>query len=388
MKILKEHRQSLLATRRHPWWRSSLPGYLFAMLFVAGAFLLPTAERSLGIHDQFIETPFVIATLLVGGIWGIGPALLALCLEVLALDYWLVPPLGVLDFFRWPGVISFAPFVLIQLIVLGLAVAQKNYRRQLLQASQAASRHAEELAESNARLRQADRLKDQFLSLASHELRTPITGIQGNVQLLLRRLRKQSVQQPEWLPVCDLLTRVEDQIRRFTGLVNDLLDINTLRSGKMPFCLTPCDLCDLCQHVVGEYASLADHALELRLPADPVVAHVDRRRFSQVIHNLVTNALKYSPAQAPICVEVSQQPEEVLVAITNEGRVEQQEALFELFYRGPEARFSAAPGWGLGLAICQEIVRLHGGRIWVESSQQKGTTFFVTLPRMVPAVGV
>lgn len=383
MKINEKHRQYPRATRYPLWWRSSLLGYPFAVLFVAGAFLIPMAERSLGIEDHFIETPFVIATILVGGIWGIGPALLALLLEVLAIDYWLVPPLGVLDFFRWPAIVSFVPFVLIQLIVLGLVVAQKNYRQQLLRASQAAARHAEELAASNIRLQHADRLKDQFLSMASHELRTPITSIQGNVQLLLRRLKGQSIQNPEWLTVYNLLTRVDEQIRRLTDMVNDLLDINSLRSGKMPFHLEPCDLRELCRQVVEGQHPLAGHLIDLRFPAGPVIADIDRRRLSQVVSNLVTNAIKYSPANTPIRVEVSQQPGEVTLAVSNEGAAlgkEQQESLFELFYRSPAARSSATPGWGLGLAICKEIVQQHGGRIQVESSQEKGTTFVVALP--------
>lgn len=383
MKINEQHKQYLQATRRHQWWSSPWLGYPFAILFASGAFLIPMTERSLGIQDSFIETPFVMATLLVGGIWGIGPALLALLLEMLALDYWLVPPLGVIDFFHWPEIVSFLPFILIQLLVLGLVIIQKNYRQQLLQAGQAASQQAEELAESNARLQQADRVKDQFLSMASHELRTPITGIQGNVQLLLRRLKRQNIQKPEWLAVYDSLTKVEKQIQRLTDLVNDVLDINTLRAGKMPLRLTPYDLRDLCQHDIEELPSLAGRSIDLRLPAQPVVVPVDRRRLSQVMSNLISNALKYSPTKTPICVEVSQGPGEAILAVSNEGPVlskELQESLFEPFYRSPQARVSATPGWGLGLAICQEIVQQHHGRIWVESAEKKGTTFFIALP--------
>jgi len=223
----------------HSWWRSPFLGYPLAVLFAAAAFLIPMSEKSLGIQDYFVVPPFVIATLLVGWFWGIGPALLALFLEVLALDYWITPPLGSFDFFLWPDIASFAPFILIQLIVLGMVVVQKKYRHQLLLANQAMSQQAKELVESiqvctesNDRLEQADRVKDQFLSMASHELRTPLTSMQGCVQLLLRRLKRQSAQNPEWLPVCDSLGKVDEQTRRLTDLVNDLLDINTLRSGK------------------------------------------------------------------------------------------------------------------------------------------------------------
>ncbi|WP_236038398.1 sensor histidine kinase [Ktedonobacter robiniae] len=293
------------------------------------------------------------------------------------------PPLGSISFFLWPNIASFAPFILIQLMVLGLVVVQKNYRQQLLHANQEISQHAEELAESNAQLERADRVKDQFLSMASHELRTPVTGIQGYVQLLLHRLKKQSIQNPEWLPMYDALGKVDEQTRRLTGLVNDLLDINTLHSGKMPVHLASCELGCLCRRIVEEQQALVDRSIDLRLPADPVTVQVDDRRFSQVVSNLVSNALKYSPKNTPILVEVSQRPGEVILAVNNESPVltkEQQETLFEPFYRSPEAQSSATPGWGLGLAICKEIVVLHNGRIWVESSPEKGTTFFVALP--------
>jgi signal transduction histidine kinase len=338
----------------------------------------------MGIQDPFFEPPFVLAALLVGWIWGIGPALLALLLEVLALDYWFIAPTGVIDFFfNWPDIVSFASFMILQLIVLVLVVAQKNYRQQLLYARQAASQHAEELAESNAQLQQADRVKDQFLSMASHELRAPVTNIQVSVQWLRRRLKKQSAQNPELLVVSDPLEKVERQTRQLTDLTNNLLDINTLRSGKIPARLAPCDLRDLCQRVLEEQQSLAARPIDLQLPADPTVVQADQRRLSQVVSNLITNALKYSPANTPIRVEISQRPGEVVLAVSNEGPVlseEEQEALFEPFYRSNEARSSATPGWGLGLAICKEIVLQHNGRIWVESSEEKGTIFFVALP--------
>jgi signal transduction histidine kinase len=208
--------------------------------------------------------------------------------------------------------------------------------------------------------------------------------------LLLRRLKRQSAQNPELLPVCDSLGKVDEQTRRLTDLVNGLLDINTLRSGKMPVHLALCDLRCLCRRVVEEQQALAGRSIDLRLPADPVVVQIDEGRLSQVVSNLLSNALKYSPANTLIRVEVSQRPGEVILAIYeailavhNEGPMlskAQQEAIFEPFYRSPDAQSSTTPGWGLGLAICKEIVMQHSGRIWVESSEEKGTTFFVALP--------
>jgi signal transduction histidine kinase len=114
------------------------------------------------------------------------------------------------------------------------------------------------------------------------------------------------------------------------------------------------------------------------------VVQIDEERIAQVIINLVSNALKYSPAGTVIRVEVSQRSGEAILAVHNDdGPVlskEQQKTIFEPFSRGPEAQSSAISGWGLGLAICKEIVERHGGRLWVESSEEMGTTFFATLP--------
>src|SRR5215471_19218337 len=180
------------------WWRSPFLGYPLAAVFAAGAFLIPWSEQSLGIHDYFVEPPFVIVTLLVAWFWGLGPALLALFLEILALDYWIIPPVGLIDFYVWLDIASFAPFLLVQLVMLGMVILQKRYRRQLFLAHQAVSSTAEqlternrELAQSNAQLDEANRLKDLFLSRASHELKTPITTIRGQAQLALHRLARQ-----------------------------------------------------------------------------------------------------------------------------------------------------------------------------------------------------
>jgi signal transduction histidine kinase len=167
------------------------------------------------------------------------------------------------------------------------------------------------------------------------------------------------------------------------ALVNDLLDINILRSGKMPMRLAPCDHCVLCWRVIEEQRALTCRQIEVKLSSCPLVVQIDEERISQVIINLFSNALKYSPASTVIRVEVCQRSEEAILAVHNDGSVlskEQQKTIFEPFSRGPEAQSSAISGWGLGLAICKEIVERHGGHLWVESSEEMGTTFFVALP--------
>lgn len=373
----------------YAWWRSPLVGYALSLVFVLGAFVAPIFGKIEHIHDYFIGVPFVVGTFIVGWIWGFGPGLVSLIAGALATDYWLTPPLHTLTFYRWPDAASFIPFVGIQLLVLYLITRQKKYRQKLLTTQQEASRQAEELAksnqalaQSNAQLEQANQMKDQFLSMASHELRTPVTSIHGYLQLLIRRLKKQSSTIPELVSVHDSLVRVDQQTRRLTNLVNDLLDMNSLRMGKMPLRLAPCNLGSLCQKVIAEQKAVSERSIDLQLPPNPIIRQVDAERLSQVMSNLVTNAIKYSPEQAAICVEVSQKAQEGILTVHNDGSVlspEQQTAIFEPFYRSPAVQASSTPGWGLGLAISKAIVEQHQGRLWVESSEETGTTFFVAL---------
>jgi len=384
-------------TYHRSWWHSPLVGYASSFLFGAVAFLINWLQTIGTMHTYFVGVLYVIGTFLVAWMWGTAPALLSLVVGVVCVDYLVIPPLHTFSLDLWSVLVDLVPFIVLQLLILWLIAKQKQHASQLLCAQQEIARYAEHVAEgnqqltesnqalaqSNAQLEHANRVKDQFLSMASHELRTPVTSIHGHIQLLMRRLKKQSEQPPEMLPLRDALGKVDEQTRRLTDLVNDLLDLNRLRSGKMSICQAPFDLRALCREVGEEQQTLTGRVIDLRLLADPVVVHADARRLSQVVTNLVSNALKYSPTNARVCVEVQQHSGEVILAVHNEGSVlskEQQETIFEPFYRCPEVQSSAIPGWGLGLAISKEIIVQHGGRLWVESSKEKGTTFFVALP--------
>lgn len=371
-------------------WYGLLIGYGWAVVFAAVATLIPWIELSWGIQDYFIEPPFVIAVMLVAWFWGLGPALLALLLEIFALDYWFIPPVGGLTFFLWPDIGAFAPFILIQFIVLRMVLRQKAYRERLLRTQQMATQRADALAErndellqSNAQLDRANRFKEYFLSLTSHELRTPLTLIQGQAQLALRRLKRRAPLPTEVAFLPAHLEKITLHTHHLETLVSGLLDFNSLRSGIIPIRKSPCDLCQLCREVVEDQRIATGRAIDLMAPVEPVILSADVGRLSQVVTNLVTNAIKYAQASSPIKVMVGQGDNIGLVMIWNEGPViakEQQEKIFEPLYRTPEAQTSKVSGWGLGLALSKEIVEQHGGRIWVESAAGEGTTFGVELP--------
>jgi signal transduction histidine kinase len=370
------------SSRLH-WWQHALVGYAACILPILAAYLINWVEGTVDIHDYFIGILFALGTFMIAWIWGTGPGLLALLIDLLCTDYLSIPPIRMFSLDLWPGLLSLLPYMVIQFLFLWLIARQKRYQEHLLLARQEAAHYAEYLAENNNRLAQADRVKDQFLSVASHELRTPVTSMHGYIQLLLRRLKKQGTQTPEWHTVQDALLKIDEQIKRLVDLMNDLLDINRLRSGHAPLHLEPGDLRDPCHRVVEAQEMSADRVIDLHLPPEPLVARFDQERLSQVLLNLVSNALKYSPHDTPVVVELGRQPGKAVLTVHNEGPAlseDQQQRIFEPFYRGPQARASTSAGWGLGLAISKELTEQHGGSLWVRSSEEDGTTFGMNLP--------
>ena len=372
-----------------PWWLLPPIGYIATFPLVGLALLIPFGLRHLGIYEAFLDTPLVLVTLIIALIWGTEPAVLSILLGTLAFDIYFLSPTPML-IHGWGASLPLIPFVLAEIIMVVLAAQRERSRRYVLFAQQDLEGYAGELERLNAELKQAnqdlekaDKLKDQFLSMASHELKTPITSIQGQAQLGMLRLKKLGELPSELVPVRTSLERIDQHTHRLNNLVEDLLDLSILSSGKTALRATDCDLAAVCREVITEQHSLSGRAIELELPASPVVVQADCERLSQIVTNLVTNAIKYSPENSAVQVRVSQSGDKAMIQVHNEGSPipqEQQANLFEPFYRTPDAQSSSKKGWGLGLAISKEIVERHNGHIQVESSEEQGTTFTIELP--------
>jgi len=219
--------------------------------------------------------------------------------------------------------------------------------------------------------------------MASHELKTPITTIRGQAQVMLRRLSKQKELPGEFSDVRTALERIDEQTYRLTALVDDLLDLSSMRSGKIELRSSPCDVREICSGVVEDQRLLSGRTIELVVPPAPVMLNADCERLGQVVTNLVSNAIKYSPDESPVQVSVHQRDKVVVIEVHDSGQgipKEEQKHIFETFYRSPDAQTARKSGWGLGLAICKDIVERHGGCIWCESRVGEGSTFFVELP--------
>jgi signal transduction histidine kinase len=361
-----QRRQRYLA--HLPWWRKPLWGYLLALPFTALSMLIPLLFEQIGVQRVFVTPLVFLVTVLIAWIWGTGPAIVAIVLSVLALNYLFLPPRGSLKW-EWPGVLTILTFLLAELVVV-LIIAGRESARQELQ------EHTRELEEAN-------QTKDRFLSMASHELKTPLTLIRTQVQFILRRLTKQKEAPPEAAGLREPLEQVNQQTHHLQGLIQDILDLSILGAKQMPLRIERCDLSTCCREIIEALRASSGRSIVLQVPPTPVMLDADCERIGQVVINLVTNAIKYSPEASTILIAISQSENSVTIQVHNDGQAipsQQQEHLFEPFYRTPNVRSSPKEGSGLGLAISKEIVVLHNGRIWVESSPEKGTSFFVQLP--------
>lgn len=232
------------------------------------------------------------------------------------------------------------------------------------------------------RLKEADRLKDEFVSVVSHELRSPLTPIRGFVQLVARELEKEGSHPTHvaWLH------SIEGQVDRMTRLVDDLLDVSRLRAGRLDIRPQPTDLVVLCQEVLRTARSTApDHEIAFRCSLPSLVGSWDPDRLHQVIDNLVGNALKYGPPRGRVTVSLTAEPgtNRARLEVADQGPgipPEDRPQIFSAFYRTADATTSRVAGLGLGLFICHELVVAHGGTIAVGEASGGGAAFTVTLP--------
>lgn len=237
----------------------------------------------------------------------------------------------------------------------------------------------DDLKRTEAALKVASEAKDLFLAAASHELRTPLQAAKGHTHLALKKLGDGE----EAAPLRKSVTTISRQIDRMAKLVEDLLDVSRLQAGRLELELDEFNLGALARETVERVQGVsAEHQIRLTSP-ETVKLRGDRSRLEQVLTNLLSNAIRYSPRGGPVEVTVEEQGDEVHVSVRDHGvgiPLEKQAVIFERFGQAHGARYG---GLGLGLTISQGIVAQHGGRISVESTgvAGEGSTFHVFLPR-------
>ena len=204
-----------------PWWRSQFIGYPASVLLVSLAVFLSYILKSFASAPYFLEQPFVFVTAAIALLWGVGPVLFAIVLEYIAIDVFIVFPFRVFVIEGWGDVITFGPFILAQLMIAFLTIQGESRRRHLLKAKKEVEAEAHKICRAN-------RFKSLFLSIASHELKTPITAIRAQAQLALRRSARSQQTVSERSSLSTHLEKIEAETHRLQILVNDLLDLGSI----------------------------------------------------------------------------------------------------------------------------------------------------------------
>jgi signal transduction histidine kinase len=226
-------------------------------------------------------------------------------------------------------------------------------------------------------LERLNRAKSEFVSIVSHEFRTPLTGIQGFSEMMRDEIL--SIEEMR-----EYAGDINKDSRRLNRMIDEMLDLDRMESGRMTIHPERMDLNAVLDEAVNRVRPNAPHhTLSLDLQSDLPPIHADRDRLTQVASNLLNNAVKYSPTGGRITVKSRAEGEGVRIEVRDEGLgipTEALETIFERYSRVDSQATKDIPGTGLGLPIVRQIVQLHGGKVWAESELGRGSVFYVTLP--------
>jgi PAS domain S-box-containing protein len=244
-----------------------------------------------------------------------------------------------------------------------------------------------EQVEARRKVEDLSRLKDEFLSIASHELRTPVTSIKGYTQLAKMLIKEGDLNTSE-----EYLDIALDQIDRMSRLILELLDVSRIETGRLEIRREPIAWPQFVRDVVHRHhTAVSDRRFHVSVPDAGKVVTGDRDRLEQVLGNLLENAVKYSPDGSDVTVTVEDRGDSLVTAVCDRGigiPADELNQVFERFHRGRQVSSTNYGGLGLGLYITKQIIERHGGTIWVESKEGSGTTFYFSLPATEASIGL
>jgi signal transduction histidine kinase len=229
------------------------------------------------------------------------------------------------------------------------------------------------------RFREAEELKSTFVSVVSHELKTPVALIKGYVSTLRR-------EDATWDRdiVQDSLAVIEEEADRLTDLIENLLDASRLQAGALSINLSDVDLSNMTRRIAERFQTQENrHSITVSFPPSFPVILADEDRLAQVLSNLISNAIKYSPSGGEITIRGQIHPQQVVICVSDQGpgiAAGDIPYIFDRFYRAQEAS-RTTKGAGLGLYLARAVVEAHGGRIWVDSKSGEGARICFSLPR-------
>lgn len=255
-------------------------------------------------------------------------------------------------------------------------VAQRT--RELAESNKELRKRQRELEEANAELQELDTLKSEFVSLVSHELRAPLANVSGSLELLLSDSNHLTVHQRE------LLTLANDQVARLARLVRGILNVSRIEAGQTLLQMQAFDISAMIERMCSQWQLCdPDHTYHADIVGNLPSVWADRDRIEEVLTNLLENAFKYSDPDTEIRVRAETRENEMWITVSDRGKgiqAEDLQRIFDKFYRIERGDARQTYGHGLGLYISIKLVEAMGGRLWAESEQDKGSTFYFSLP--------
>lgn len=220
--------------------------------------------------------------------------------------------------------------------------------------------------------------KNDFIAMASHELKTPLTSVKAYLQLLGKKLAKHD--DPF---VNTALIKAVNQVNKMSDLIYGFLDLSRLESGKLKLKVQQFEMNRLIEETIAETLAVSTSHSIIFKPQEAIRVTADREKISQVISNFLSNAIKYSPTESSITITSVVTSEDIQIAVCDEGigiKPKEQLKLFQRFYRVENEKIKNISGFGIGLYLASEIIQRHKGKIWVASAEDKGSTFYFSLP--------
>jgi len=220
--------------------------------------------------------------------------------------------------------------------------------------------------------------KNDFIAMASHELKTPLTSLKAYIQLLTKKLAG-----TDDAFISNALIKAGNQVNKMADLIYGFLDLSRLEPGKLQLKIQQFDMNKLIANVIAETNPVNyTHSIIFK-PHGELNVNADRDKIGQVISNFLSNAIKYSPKESTVTLSAKIAGDNVLVAVADKGigvKLKDQEKIFQRFYRAESDHIKTISGFGIGLYLASEIIQRHKGKIWVESEEDKGSTFYFSLP--------
>jgi signal transduction histidine kinase len=332
-----------------------------------------------------LRVPYVFyfpATLFTALFGGLGPAWVGIGICSVATVVWILPPAGSLAVANPIDLVGLAVFIVADGLIAWIGASHRDLIEQSERQTAELTARERALERAAAEAETANRAKDDFLAVLSHELRTPLTTIVAGVRVL------HHIGSPEGR-AASIRDAIERQADQLTRLVDDLLDVKRIISGLAVLERQPCDLGEAVAGFIATWngsGRFKDHTL--LVDTETVWVNGDTARLQQIVDNLMSNAVKYTPAGGSIFVSVKHEAEEAILRVDDTGigiRPDLLPRLFELFVQGDPGSARVRSGLGIGLAVVHRLVELHGGTVQASSDGPgKGSTLTVRLPR-VPA---